>query len=243
MNRAADQRAPSRLSRQQRRRLERALPKLFERNVCSFCGSSFPHNSATAGGFDAAGNVVLSGECCVSRVSKIFTVGLALTGEQIAATHQKAVADKILDDAEQHGGLGRPFGVNTTDSPWKDADREWFEQNPTRAHRVRSPFPGEADKEAANTPVGHALVMLVRQVQPGARLRAAVPLDANLLPLPDDEAARPRPPCCSTVFMGMSVSPKGLGRHTNYTISRRAQGGGKSYLLGSLASDLREGRL
>jgi hypothetical protein len=31
--------------------------------------------------------------------------------------------------------------------------------------------------------------MLVRQVQPGARLRAAVPLDANLLPLPDDEAA------------------------------------------------------
>ena len=189
MNRAPDQLAPSRLSRQQRRRLERALPKLFERNVCSFCGSSFPHNSATAGGFDAAGNVVLAGECCVSRVSKIFTVGLALTGEQIAATHQKAVADKILDDAEQHGGLGRPFGVNTTDSPWKDADREWFEQNPTRAHRVRSPFPGEADKEAANTPVGHALVMLVRQVQPGARLRAAVPLDANLLPLPDDEAA------------------------------------------------------
>jgi len=188
MNRAADQRAFSRLSRQRRRRLERALPKLFERNVCSFCGNSFPHNSATAGGFDAVGNVVLSGECCVSRVAKIFTVGLALTGEQIAATHQKAVADKILDDAEQHGGLGRPFGVNTTDSPWKDADREWFEQNPTRAHRVRSPFHGEADKEAANTPVGHALVMLVRQLQPGRRLRAAVFLDANLLPLPNDEA-------------------------------------------------------
>ena len=75
MNRAADQRAPSRLSRQQRRRLERALPKLFERNVCSFCGNSFPHNSATAGGFDAAGNVVLSGECCrrVARSREHFS--------------------------------------------------------------------------------------------------------------------------------------------------------------------------
>jgi hypothetical protein len=62
------------LSRQQRRRLERALPKLFER-MCSFCGSSFLHNSATAGGFDAAGNVVLTSECCVHRVAQIFVRG------------------------------------------------------------------------------------------------------------------------------------------------------------------------
>jgi hypothetical protein len=189
MNRAADQRAPSRLSRQQRRRLERALPKLFERNVCSFCGNSFPHNSATAGGFDAAGNVVLSGECCVSRVAKIFTVGLALTGEQIAAAHQKAVPDKILDDAERRGGLGRPPRVNLLDSRWKADDRDWFARNPGRSHRARLPFPGEVDEQAAETPAGDALIMLVRQVEPGRRLRAAVFLDANLLPLPDDEAA------------------------------------------------------
>ena len=31
--------------------------------------------------------------------------------------------------------------------------------------------------------------MLVQQVEPGRRLRAAVFLDANVLPLPDDEAA------------------------------------------------------
>ena len=41
MNRAPDQLAPSRLSRQQRRRLDRALRKLFHQNKCLFCGSSF----------------------------------------------------------------------------------------------------------------------------------------------------------------------------------------------------------
>ena len=33
------------------------------------------------------------------------------------------------------------------------------------------------------------MLMLVQQVEPGRRLRAAVFLDANLLPLPDDESA------------------------------------------------------
>jgi hypothetical protein len=56
-------------------------------------------------------------------------------------------------------------------------------------HRARLPFPGEVDEQAAETPAGDALIMLVRQVEPGRRLRAVVFLDANLLPLPDDEAA------------------------------------------------------
>jgi hypothetical protein len=73
MNRAL---APSWLPRQQRRRLDRALRKLMRRNVCSFCGSSFKHNSRTAGGFDAQGNVVLAGECCTNSVAEIFVRGL-----------------------------------------------------------------------------------------------------------------------------------------------------------------------
>src|SRR5262245_11242890 len=156
-----------RLSRQQRRRLERALPKLLERNVCSFCGSSFPHNSPTAGGFDAHGNVVLAGECCVHRVAQIFTLGLELTD----AYHTAAV-DRILDDSN---------GVLHS-HPWTSDDRQWFERNPQRSHRARLPFPGEVDGQAAETPAGDALIMLVRQVEPGRRLRAAVFLDANLLP-------------------------------------------------------------
>src|SRR5262245_57710592 len=124
MNRNPDH--ASRLSRQQRRRLERALRKLFDRNVCSFCGSSFKHNSQTAGGLDAQGNVVLAGECCISRVAKIFARGFYSnrnydflrptktkpstntepTSEEIAAAiaaYQKAIAeaDKVFDDAER----------------------------------------------------------------------------------------------------------------------------------------------
>jgi hypothetical protein len=210
MNRAL---APSWLPRQQRRRLDRALRKLMHRNVCSFCGSSFKHNSRTAGGFDAQGNVVLAGECCISRVAKMFVRGfysnrnydflrppntkpsanLEPTSEQITdaiALYQKAVAqaDKGLDGVERRGGGVRVPNVTLFDHPWKDDDRKWFERNPHRPHRVRMPFPGEADKEAANLPAGQALIMLVRQVQPGARLRAAVSLDADFLPLPDDEA-------------------------------------------------------
>jgi hypothetical protein len=187
MNRAPDQFA-HRLSRQQRRRLDRALRKPFRQNKCSFCGGSFPHCSATAGGFDAHDNVVLAGECCVSKVAKIFAMGLTMTVDPIAAVQQKATVDKIFDNAERCGGLGRPSELNLADSPWKDADRKWFEQNSARSHRVRMPFSGEVDEAVASTPVGTVLMIIVRQVKPGYRYRAAVSVDTEFLPLPDDEA-------------------------------------------------------
>ena len=80
------------------------------------------------------------------------------------------------------------LAVNLPDGPWKDDDRIWFEQNRERSHRVRMPFPGEYDAEAAKAPTGHVLIVLVRQVEPGMRIRPAVSLNADLLPLPDDEA-------------------------------------------------------
>jgi hypothetical protein len=213
MNRAPDHLAPFRLSRQQRRRLDRALRKLFERNVCSFCGSSFPHNSQTAAGFDAHGNISLAGECCVTRVASIFARGFYSdrqydfvrppntepatstepTSEKITtaiALYQKAIAeaDKALDGVERRVGGPRIRQINLLDYPWKRDDGDWFEQNPTRSHRIRWPFPGEADAEVANTPAGTVLMMIVRQVQPGVRRRAAVFIDAEFLPLPEDEA-------------------------------------------------------
>jgi hypothetical protein len=114
-------------------------------------------------------------------------LGLELS-EQIAAAHQKAAVDEMFDIAKRHGGLGCPAEVNLRDSPWKKADCEWFERNPKRAHRMRMLFPGEADEEAAKTPAGYALVVLVRQVAPGLRPRVLFCLDDDLLPLPDDEA-------------------------------------------------------
>ena len=212
MNRAPDQLAPSRLSRQQRRRLDRALRKLFERNVCSFCGSSFPHNSQTAAGLTRTATSSLAGECCVTRVAKIFARGFYSdrqydflrppntepatntepTSEQITtaiALYQKAIAeaDKALDGVERRGGVraqrrhaartihGRATiatGLNRTDALAPDT----------------VPFPGEVDEEVANTPAGTVLMMIVRQIKPGVRIRPAVSVDVELLPIPDDEA-------------------------------------------------------
>jgi hypothetical protein len=66
-------------------------------------------------------------------------------------------------------------------------DRDWFERNQERSHRARMPFPGELDEEATKTPAGHALSVLVRQVEPGPRLGAAFYFNADLPPTADDE--------------------------------------------------------
>jgi hypothetical protein len=203
--------APYWLPRQQRRRINRQLHRLLHRDVCSVCGSPFKHNSRTASGLDAQGDVVVAGECCTSRVGVAFGWGLysdrrydfllrrssepniKATNKQIAdaiAAYQKAIAetDKRLNDVEWRGGGGRARNVSLLDHPGKSDDRDWFEQNQERSHRARMPFPGEVDKEVTEILAGHALIMLVRQVERGLRLGAAVFLDANFLPLPNDEA-------------------------------------------------------
>jgi hypothetical protein len=176
------------LSRQQRRHIDRQLPKLVRHGVCSFCGSPFRPGSSKAAGFDAHGKDVLAGECCVNQIDKIFGLGLELTIKQSAAASLNAAVNKMLNDAERHGGFGRPLEVNLVNSPWKVDDRDWFERNPKRSHRARAPFPSELDEEAAKVPTGKALLMLVRELEPGSRLRPDLCLDADLLPLPDDEA-------------------------------------------------------
>ena len=86
--------------------------------------------------------------------------------------------------------------LNLLDQRWKNDDRDWFERNQQRLHRAGMPFPGEVDKKMAETPAGHALIMLVRHVEPRSRLRAAFCLNADLLPLPDDKGvAHSRSPC------------------------------------------------
>jgi hypothetical protein len=115
------------------------------------------------------------------------------TNEQIAtaiAAYQEAIAatDKRFADVERRGGGERSHNVSLLDHPWKTDDRIWFEQNPTRTHRMRMAFPGEVDEEVARTPAGHAPITLVRQVEPGSRLRTGVYLSVDLLPVPDSEA-------------------------------------------------------
>src|SRR5262245_16450898 len=210
MSRAPDQLAPPWLPRQQRRHVERALRKLHRRGVCSVCGGAFRHNSPTASGFDAHGTVAVAGECCFDRLAQTFGIALysnrqydflsprspasdgppELPPERIVeavAAYTKSIADtdQLLADVERRGGGARATTVTLLDYPWKDDDRNWFKQNPERTHRARAPSPGEVEIEA---PAGHAPIMLVRQVEPGYRLRGEVYLNANFLPLPDNEA-------------------------------------------------------
>jgi hypothetical protein len=205
--------APSWLPRQQRCRIGRQLRKLFRRDVCSICGSSFKHNSQTVSGLDAQGKVVLAGECCTSRVAVTFGRGLysgrksdfllrrepksntePVSNEQIAkaiATHQEIIADadKEFAHIERWGGGIRATHVGLLDTPWKDDDRKWFVQNHGRSHRMRPPFPGELDQMAAELPAGRTVIMLVRQVAPGQRLKVPFDPDVILLPgSPHDEA-------------------------------------------------------
>jgi hypothetical protein len=112
----------------------------------------------------------------------------------VITAYQEAIAsaDKISDDIVRRGG-GTPSTSsipkhNLLDHPWKTDDREWFEQNPSRSHRARPPFPGKADKQGLAAPTGHALILLVRQVEPGRRIKTGFYLNADLPPLPDDEA-------------------------------------------------------
>jgi len=62
MSRAPEQLAPSWLPRQQRRRINRQLHRLLQRDVCSVCGSLFKHNSRTTSGLDTQGSVGLDDE-------------------------------------------------------------------------------------------------------------------------------------------------------------------------------------
>jgi hypothetical protein len=207
---------PSGPSRRQRRWTDRALRKLIRRDGdnCSLCRAEFKHNSRTFGGFDRHGRVVLVGDCCAERLAVIHTAGLftsrnydfldaprasrppttELTSEAIldaVAAYREIISDtdKRFDDILRRGGglPGMPR-ISTLDHPWKDDDRIWFEQNPTRSHRARRLFPGEADKEAASAPPGHVMILLLRQVEPGTRLKAGFYLNADALPVPDDEA-------------------------------------------------------
>jgi hypothetical protein len=204
--------APAELPRQRRRHIDRALHRLAQRDDCSICGSPLPHNSRTAAGLDAGGNAVVAGECCFSKVAVAFASGLYIkqrydffdstsaksdapppTNEQISeaiAAYQKAVADadERLAGIERRGGVeSGKAKAHLLDHPWKTDDRIWFERNPQRSHRVREPFPGEAEQPPPAV-AGHTLIVLVRQVEPGSRIRRGFYLNSELLPVPDSEA-------------------------------------------------------
>ena len=184
--------APPWLSRAQRRYVDRELRKLHHRGVCSLCGGAFRHGGPTATGF-VQGDVAVACEHCLGRLTEVFAMGLFLPRERSAEAFAAHIADtdQLLADVERRGGVGdgrRISKVNFSATPWIADDDDWFAQNPSRSHRARAPFPGECDEKIAMVPPGTALIILVRQVKPGTRLRVGHVFGTNFLPVPDDEA-------------------------------------------------------
>jgi hypothetical protein len=141
------------LPRHRRRHVNKALPKLLARDACSLCGRPL-QSGCIAGGFDAKGNLALTGACCTNQLVEIFMLGYDFL---LPASVEPTAGQ--LADFKRRSGLDDKLQLNPSDGPWKDADRIWFEQNPTRSHRLRLPFSGEFDAQAAEAPADHALLV------------------------------------------------------------------------------------
>jgi len=211
-NANADQRQAT-PSRQQRRRFERELRKLLKRDgdYCSICRKPFLHNSNTYCGQTEDGKVASVGECCKAKLAWIDGCGLYLapghkyegfgfgngTGdlysspeEALAArqTFQEIVSarDEIAADMAHKGGFHGviPY-LCVEDSPWKTDDKNWFKNHPDRSHRLRPMFPGEM--QLPDLPPGQEWHVIVRQVEPGQRIRLPICHVTDGPALPDIE--------------------------------------------------------
>jgi hypothetical protein len=156
--------APYWLPQQQRGFLDRVLNSLIERKACSICGNAWKSNSLTAYGLDTQGHVVVAGTCCIAKIVELM--GYGFFGRCDSPDDQRELMSEARD--------------------WKIEDWVWFNEHPARSHRARIPFSGE-DLRAGTEP-GYAPVILVRQIRPGMWERRGFDLDANMVPMPDDEA-------------------------------------------------------
>jgi hypothetical protein len=115
---------------------------------------------------------------------------------------QNAIADtdeRVERSLRRAGGANasKEIFVSTKNHPWMIADRLWFKEHRNRSHRIRLPLPGESDNileqhsrdpeqlqaQLTGVPDDHTMVVLVRQTEPGMRLRCWFYLNNLLLPL------------------------------------------------------------
>lgn len=184
---------------------------------CSICGAPLQHNSHTFGGVTKTGNSVLTGECCKSKIATLVLSGLyvdatmddlvrhiptsgkASTAPPADIERAVAAIHTIFADRQAEGAaLARRAGLGpgktklfTDKTAWKTDDAAWFERHPKRSHRLRPVIGDEAEVSgftfSTEMPSRHELQILVRQVEPGKRMR--LPFGRNLdVPIPDDEA-------------------------------------------------------
>jgi len=196
------------------RDIQRLLEK--DGDHCTLCRRPFVHGEKTYYGRGSKKRTVVLGDCCADELRTGVAMGLytdraydVLSGAPTGTANPLPTGDltKMIDGlqsfiteidktatdvANRAGVLSKAAGVYLKDTAWKRDDAAWFEANPTRSHRLRPLLEGEREAmppERASEPMpeGHELQVVVRQVEPGQRIRSF--FGRNLaVPIPDDEA-------------------------------------------------------
>ncbi len=206
------------MNRNDRRRFDKEFRKVLSTNgdCCGLCGKALEHNSKTFGGFSVNLQTVLTGECCVRRLSSIMARGVYVNknidamprGNHADKSHpisQKDAAtvieslqshftglDEMTGDLLRKAGLQRPpTNVSFENSPWKADDAAWFIRHPRRSHRMRRMYKGEASSLSKDVVLGappekYRYEILVRQVEVGRRVRTVFCRNTEV-PIPDEE--------------------------------------------------------
>jgi hypothetical protein len=233
------------MSRSFERRLARYIKTA--RDDCDLCHVAYPHNSRLYIGITVDDRLATTCEACSGKLRKLYYMGLALdhgygmlspmppdapprpqlSAEEVIRTvdaiqHAIGIIDADTERLQRRAGC-TGMKRDLREHPWTTDDREWFKAHPDRTHRVRLPMDGEADKQVVTTPEGYVLVTLIRQVEPGARIRLGchirreiwqlMPRDSDPLLHAMFEIARGQVPMPSTgaAFMALveSYTPAG----------------------------------
>lgn len=196
-----------------RRRLEGKIQDIMrsDGDRCSICKKPFAANSRTFGGATKHGDAALAGECCTTRMGITIIQGVYLSKQDFGELQDSfsgsgdAISPEAIDHAitslqgfannrrqqretaERRAGIG-PTRLSTEANEWKADDAAWFAAHPARSHRLRRLVGNEgASFPEMLMPEGHELQVLVRQIEPGARVRAGFARNLSVA-IPDYEA-------------------------------------------------------
>ena len=188
------------MNRSERRAFEKKLQALLrtDGDHCTGCRRSLIHNEPLAYGALRDGRPAVVGNCCEHRLSFGFAKGVYVTRhtgtistatpkspsdaqpqnpDELVARFREGVSqlDRYADDVMRQAGVPKGQGsINTSDSDWKAEDAAWFSSNPTRSHRMRPTNSDEIEQsplKGETLPPGHRFETVIRQVQPGMRIR------------------------------------------------------------------------